>query len=115
MSRQHQPRSTRAALLTAGAMVTVTAALVLTAGCGSDKGVSCSLEKCTVTVTADQSVNGVLGSSLKLEKVTKDSADITLAGTTVTVPLNGEATAGDFKVTLVESDGKTAKFDITLA
>jgi hypothetical protein len=82
----------RAAVRTLGLPLVLSA--VLLAGCGDGDGaqVSCNLQECTVTfprgVEASASVFGV---EAKLVEVRNGWVTLEIGGTTVTVPVGGEA------------------------
>lgn len=75
-------------------------AAVLVAGCGGQGSqTDCGLDGCTITFprTGDTSVS-VLGIEARLVGVQDGTAEIQVAGQTVTVPVGGEANAEGFTV-----------------
>jgi len=78
----------------------VLTAIVLVAGCGSGgTQTDCGLDGCTVTFprSGDATVS-VLGIEARLVGVQEGTAQLEVAGQQVTVPVGGEANAGNFTV-----------------
>lgn len=81
-------------------VLSVLFAAVLVAGCGGQGSqTDCGLDGCTITFprTGDTSVS-VLGIEARLVGVQNGTAEIQVAGQTVTVPVGGEANAEGFTV-----------------
>jgi hypothetical protein len=81
-------------------VMSVLAALVLVAGCGSGGSkVDCGLDGCTITFprSGDVAVS-VLGVEARLVGVQDGTAQLEVAGQQITVPVGGETEAGGFMV-----------------
>jgi hypothetical protein len=81
-------------------VVSVVAAVVLVAGCGGGGSqTDCGLDGCTITFprSGDTSVS-VLGVGARLVGVQNGTAQVEIAGQTITVPVGGEANAEGFTV-----------------
>jgi hypothetical protein len=80
--------------------MSVLTALVLVAGCGgAGSQTECGLDGCTITFprSGDVAVS-VLGVEARLIGVQDGTAELEVAGQTVTVPVGGETQAGAFTV-----------------
>jgi hypothetical protein len=80
--------------------MSVLTALVLVAGCGgAGSQTECGLDGCTITFprSGDAAVS-VLGVEARLIGVQDGTAELEVAGQTVTVPVGGETQAGAFTV-----------------
>lgn len=82
-------------------VLSVLFAVVLVAGCGGQGGsqTDCGLDGCTITFprSGDAAVS-VLGIEARLVGVQDGTAQLQVAGQTVTVPVGGEASAEGFTV-----------------
>jgi len=75
------------------------AAAVLTGCGGQGSATSCGVDGCTVTFARSGSADvSVLGVTARLVRVDAESAQIEVAGQTVTVPVGGQAQVGGFTV-----------------
>ena len=81
-------------------LLSVVAAVVLVAGCGGQGSqTDCGLDGCTITFPrSGQAAVSVLGIEARLVGVQEGSAQLEVAGQTVTVPVGGEAQAEGFTV-----------------
>jgi hypothetical protein len=81
-------------------LLSVVAAVVLVAGCGGQGSqTDCGLDGCTITFQrSGQAAVSVLGIEARLVGVQEGSAQLEVAGQTVTVPVGGEAQADGFTV-----------------
>ena len=81
-------------------VMSVLAALVLVAGCGSgSSNVDCGLDGCTVTFPrSGDVVVSVLGVEARLVGVQNGTAQLEVAGQQITVPVGGQTEAGGFTV-----------------
>jgi hypothetical protein len=81
-------------------LLSVVAAVVLVAGCGGQGSqTDCGLDGCTITFQrSGQAAVSVLGIEARLVGVQEGSAQLEVAGQTVTVPVGGEAQAEGFTV-----------------
>jgi hypothetical protein len=97
-------------ILRAGmSLLSVVAAVVLVAGCGGQGSqTDCGLDGCTIKFPrSGQAAVSVLGIEARLVGVQDGSAQLEVAGQTVTVPVGGEAQADGFTVgveSVTESD-----------
>jgi hypothetical protein len=81
-------------------VLSVVAAVVLVAGCGGGGSqTECGLDGCTINFprSGDTSVS-VLGIEARLVGVQNGTAQVEIAGQTITVPVGGEANAEGFTV-----------------
>jgi hypothetical protein len=81
-------------------LLSVVAAVVLVAGCGGQGSqTDCGLDGCTITFQrSGQAAVSVLGIEARLVGVQEGSAQLEVAGQSVTVPVGGEAQADGFTV-----------------
>lgn len=81
-------------------LLSVVAAVVLVAGCGgSGSQTDCGLNGCTITFQRNgQAAVAVLGVEARLVGVQDGTAQLEVAGQSLTVPVGGEAAAQGFTV-----------------
>ncbi len=80
--------------------MSVLTALVLATGCGGGNSqTDCGLDGCTITFPrSGEAAVSVLGVEARLVGVQDGAAQLEVAGQQITVPVGGEANAGNFTV-----------------